>query len=137
MSEFKIRLNVRWGDVDSFGHVNNAAYLAYLEECRSRWMSSVPSHWEDGETGPVVANININYRRPIHWPEHLEVTLKPQAPGRSSIKLDSEIRSIPENDDDEPVLYADARVTLVWIDKQSGEPVPLPGVIRQTAEGRD
>lgn len=132
MSEFKIHLNVRWGDVDSFGHVNNATYLAYLEECRSQWMSSVPSHWEEGDTGPVVANININYRRAIHWPQELEVTLKPGAPGRSSIKLDSQIRSV--TDDEEPTLFADALVTLVWIDKKSGEPVPLPDVIRETGK---
>ena len=108
MSEFKIRVPVRWGDVDSFGHVNNATYLAYLEECRSQWMSSVPSRWEEGETGPVVANININYRRPVHWPQRIAVTLRPESPGRSSIKLHSEIRSVPEGDGDKPTRFADA-----------------------------
>ena len=46
MTEFSIALDVRWGDVDSFGHVNNAAFLAYLEQCRSEWMNSVPCHWQ-------------------------------------------------------------------------------------------
>ncbi|HKL51169.1 MAG TPA: thioesterase family protein [Wenzhouxiangellaceae bacterium] len=139
MSEFRIELDVRWGDVDSFGHVNNAVFLGYLEECRSQWMDSVPCHWQDGDAGPVVANININYRRPIHWPERVAVTLKPDSPGRSSIKLESEIRSVPAGDGgkkgakDKPVLYADATVTLVWIDKKSGESVPLPGSIRDLA----
>lgn len=144
MSEFRIELDVRWGDVDSFGHVNNAVFLAYLEECRSQWMDSVPCHWQDGDAGPVVANININYRRPIHWPERVAVTLKPASPGRSSIKLESEIRSAPagegpkkgdnkKGDRENPVLYADATVTLVWIDKKSGESVPLPGSIRDLA----
>ena len=86
MSDFSIELDVRWGDVDSFGHVNNAVFLAYLEQCRSLWMDSVPCHWQDGDTGPVVANVNINYRRPIHWPERLEVTIRPESPGRSSIR---------------------------------------------------
>ncbi len=130
MSEFSIQIEIRWADVDSFGHVNNAAFLSYLEECRSRWMSSVPSHWDDGDTGPVVANININYRQPIHWPQAIEVTLKPLSPGRSSIKLESEIRSAPVAEK-EPLRFADATVTLVWIDKQTGEPVPLPPSIRE------
>jgi len=138
MSEFRIELDVRWGDVDSFGHVNNAVFLAYLEECRSQWMDSVPCHWQEGEAGPVVANININYRRPIHWPERVSVTLKPDSPGRSSIKLESEIRAAQDGDGgkkgkEKPVLYADATVTLVWIDKNSGESVPLPGSIRDLA----
>lgn len=134
MSEFKIELDVRWGDVDSFGHVNNAVFLAYLEQCRSEWMSSVPCHWQEGEAGPVVANININYRRPIFWPERVLVTLKPDSPGRSSIKLESEIRSVPKRDKEKSVLYADSTVTLVWIDKKSGESVPLPTSIRELGQ---
>ncbi|MDT8450016.1 MAG: thioesterase family protein [Wenzhouxiangellaceae bacterium] len=131
MSEFSVEIDVRWGDVDSFGHVNNAVFLAYLEECRSQWMSSVPCHWQEADNGPIVANVNINYRRPIHWPQRLEVTLKPASPGRSSIKLESEIRSLPRSDKEKPVLFADSTVTLVWIDKKSGEPVPLPSAIRE------
>lgn len=132
MSEFSVEIDVRWGDVDSFEHVNNAVFLTYLEECRSQWMSSVPCHWQEADTGPIVANVNINYRRPIHWPQHLEVTLKPASPGRSSVKLESEIRSVvPRDGKDKPVLFADATVTLVWIDKKSGEPVPLPSTIRE------
>ncbi len=133
MSDFSIELDVRWGDVDSFGHVNNAVFLAYLEQCRSHWMDSVPCHWQEGDAGPVVANVNINYRRPIHWPERLEVTIRPESPGRSSIKLHSEIRSVPQDKDAQATRYADAAVTLVWIDKASGESVPLPGSIRELA----
>lgn len=129
MSEFKIKLPVRWGDMDAFGHVSNVVYLRYIEDCRARWMESVPSHWQDGETGPVVANININFRRPLYWPKEIEVTLNPLSPGRSSIKLAHEIRSVPK-DGDQPVTYADASCTLVWIDKKKGEPVPLPGCVR-------
>ncbi|MCA1779783.1 MAG: acyl-CoA thioesterase [Xanthomonadaceae bacterium] len=131
MSEFSVELDVRWGDVDSFEHVNNAVFLSYLEQCRTEWMNSVPSHWQQGESGPVVANININYRRPIHWPARLKVTLVPDSPGRSSMKLNSQIRSIPADPKQQPVLFADAVVTIVWIDKKSGESVPLPNSIRE------
>lgn len=134
MSEFRVELDVRWGDVDAFGHVNNAVFLAYLEECRSEWMNSVPCHWQEAESGPIVANVNINYRRPIHWPARILVTLKPDSPGRSSIKLESEIRSVPIDAKRKSVLYADSTVTLVWIDKKSGESVPLPASIRELGQ---
>ncbi|MCG2801804.1 MAG: acyl-CoA thioesterase, partial [Cellulomonas sp.] len=29
-----VAMNVRWSDVDLFGHVNNAAYLRYLDDAR-------------------------------------------------------------------------------------------------------
>ena len=136
MSEFSIEIDVRWGDLDGFGHVNSAIYLSYLEQCRCSWMSSVPSHWQDGDTGPVVANVNINYRRQLHWPERIMVTLKPASPGRSSIKLESEIRSPVTDDKSKPVVYADATVTLVWIDRKTGDAVPLPAVIRELGGSR-
>jgi len=133
MSEFSIEVDIRWADIDSFGHANNAVFLTFLEECRSQWMQTVPCHWQDGDTGPVVASIHINYRRPIHWPARVEITLKPDSPGRSSIKLHSEIRSTCAEKKEDSVLFADAAVTLVWIDKKSGESVPLPSSIRELA----
>lgn len=133
MTEFAIELDVRWSDMDSFGHVNNAIYLVYLEQCRSAWLGSLSCGWDQPEAGPVVANININYRRALHWPARLKVTLKPESPGRSSIKLHSEILSVVGEQDVQPTLYADGTVTIVWIDKKTGESVPLPGVIRQQA----
>src|SRR5699024_181949 len=133
MPEFKLTLPVRWGDMDSFGHVSNVVYLRYIEECRAQWMESVPSRWQEAETGPVVANISINFRRPLYWPEEIEVTLNPLSPGRSSIKLEHEIRSIPDQDG-KAAVYADATCTLVWIDKEKGEPVPLPTSIRELGQ---
>ena len=47
---------------------------------------------------------------------------------------DAAYRELRYDGDDEPILFADAVVTLVWIDKNSGEPVPLPDVIRETGE---
>ena len=133
MAEFSVEMEVRWGDLDAFGHVNNATYLSYLEQCRSAWMNTVPCHWQDGDAGPVVANVNINYRRPLHWPERVAVSLKPESPGRSSIKLNCAIRSATDEPDADAQLFADATVTLVWIDKKSGESVPLPASIRELA----
>ncbi len=133
MSEFRIKMSVRWGDLDGFNHVSNVTFLRYLEECRARWMESVPSHWQDGESGPVVANITINYRRPITWPAEIEAGLRPLSPGRSSIKLEHEIRAASGKTEKPGELYADATTTLVWIDKKTGESVPLPTCIRSLA----
>ncbi len=132
MSEFHIDLDVRWGDLDAFNHVSNVTYLRYLEECRARWMESVPSHWQDGESGPVVANISINYRRPMLWPARIRVSLKPLSPGRSSVKLEHRIHALGK-DGRSGDLHADAVTTLVWVDKKKGESVPLPGSIRHLA----
>ena len=38
----RVPISVRWRDMDSMGHVNNAKYISYLEEARVRWMLGVP-----------------------------------------------------------------------------------------------
>jgi acyl-CoA thioester hydrolase len=35
------RIEIRWRDVDAYGHVNNAVYLNYLEEARDAWVQQV------------------------------------------------------------------------------------------------
>ena len=61
----RIPIGVRWRDMDSFGHVNNAKYVSYLEEARIRWLVGVPGLDMKGPVLPVVVNTNVNYRRPI------------------------------------------------------------------------
>ncbi|MEM1082257.1 MAG: thioesterase family protein [Pseudomonadota bacterium] len=133
MAEFSTELDVRWGDLDDFGHVNNAVYLSYLEQVRTLWLDSIGLDLSGDETGPVVANINLNYRQVLNWPSRIRITLVPQSPGRSSMKLNSEILSVESDQDVQPTLYADGTVTIVWIDKVSGDSVPLPNVIREQA----
>jgi acyl-CoA thioester hydrolase len=58
---------MRWGDMDSFGHINNVVYLQYLEQARVEWMfhaareAGVP----DFSLGTVVARHEIAYKRPL------------------------------------------------------------------------
>jgi len=58
-------IEVRWGDLDALNHVNNTAFLRYLEEVRIRWFESLDGPWEGDDFGPVVVNINCNFRREI------------------------------------------------------------------------
>ena len=38
---FWIPVTVRWGDMDSLGHVNNAKYFPYLESVRTAFFDAV------------------------------------------------------------------------------------------------
>ena len=76
----RIPIGVRWRDMDSFGHVNNAKYISYLEEARIRWLVGVPGLDMKGPVLPVVVNTNVNYRRPIVWPDDIVVELFVETP---------------------------------------------------------
>ena len=38
LSSVERRVEIRWSDLDSSRHVNNAVYLSYLEEVRTAWL---------------------------------------------------------------------------------------------------
>jgi acyl-CoA thioester hydrolase len=55
------RIEIRWRDIDAYGHVNNAVYLTYLEEARDAWahevLGAVTDTWDF-----VLARVAIDYR---------------------------------------------------------------------------
>jgi acyl-CoA thioester hydrolase len=126
-SLIRVPLSVRWRDLDAFNHVNNSKFLSYLEEARLRWMIQLPGEWIDDNVAPVVAAAHVNYRRPIAWPNEVVVELFVERLGGTSLTIGHRI----VHADDASVLYADGNVVMVWIDKQRGQPSPLPDAVRK------
>jgi len=65
---------MRWSDMDAYGHVNNTAYLAYLEQARvSMFFDRYDSSFA---RGTVVAHHETTYLRPVvYHPEPLRLEL--------------------------------------------------------------
>lgn len=124
---FTAALPVRWRDLDAFNHVNNSNYLTYLEEARLQWLSHVPGPWFDDHAMPVMAAVQLNYRRPIEWPAQLHVELFCERLGTSSMTIGHRILDAEHPDR----LYGDGNVVMVWMDPATGKPVPLPEAIRE------
>ena len=57
-------IEIRWRDLDAFGHVNHIVFLTSLEEVRDEWRGRVLSDpglvW-----GYVIARVEIDYRREL------------------------------------------------------------------------
>lgn len=122
---FTAMIEVRWGDMDALGHVNNSRYFTYFEQVRVEWLRSLDSGW-DRTAGPVLASARCDYKRPITYPATLEIRLLSDPPRRSSIQTYYEVRT----QDGPETLYAFGEATVVWVDFESGRPVSLPEAFR-------
>ncbi|KFN41309.1 acyl-CoA thioesterase [Arenimonas oryziterrae] len=122
---FSLDIEVRWRDLDAFNHVNNASYLGYIEEARVRWFKSLSENWAGESAAPILAAINVNYRRPIGWPETVRITLFAERLGNKSVTLGHRLVSASEPD----ILFADGNTVLVWINRD-GQSVGLPDTVR-------
>jgi acyl-CoA thioester hydrolase len=133
MSELKLLIKapitVRWRDLDALNHVNNTNYLTYLEEARLKWLTQLSQPWFSDTFMPVVASIEINYRRPMEWPATIEVQLYCQHLGNSSLAISHRIVAA----DTDATLYSDGKVTMVWIGAD-GKSVALPNAVRTACQ---
>jgi acyl-CoA thioester hydrolase len=120
------RIAVRWGDMDALKHVNNTEYFRYLEQARISCFDAWKLPVEPGRTGPVIARAACDFRKPITYPETVEVTMQTARIGSSSFTVTHDIRSAR----DAAVLYATGEVVIVWIDYRTGKAVPLSAALR-------
>ena len=125
-----VPLAVRWGDLDAFNHVNNATFLVYVQEARLAWLAQIEGAWFDETMMPVVAAVQMNYRRQLAWPAQIVVELAPTRVGNSSLTIAHRILAA----DDPTCVYADGDVVMVWIDPSNGRSVALPEAIRSACQ---
>ena len=126
MSPYTHPCQMRWGDMDAQGHVNNAAYLDYLQEARVAFLlSGPPALHRLLESGTLVVSHQLEYLRPIIFSERpLIIDLWVDAIGGSRFSIGYEVN-------DGHGLAARARTGIVPFDLASN------ALRRLTTEERD
>ncbi|MGI2326410.1 acyl-CoA thioesterase [Planococcus sp. YIM B11945] len=88
---FSVPVHVRFSETDMFGHVNNTVPITYFEFARIEYMKELGlmQHWLMGDNGciPVVADIQVDYTQQVYFDELLDVHVKVDSVGRSSIDV--------------------------------------------------
>ncbi len=110
----KIKLKVRFGDLDAMRHVNNATYLSYLEEARIAYFKDVLNQPKnDLDFGAVVARIEIDYIQPLMLGEEIEIFSRVSKMGNKSTDVEN---LITVNRDGKKIVAASALSKLVSYD---------------------
>ncbi len=118
-------IEIRWRDLDPYGHVNHAVFLTYLEEVRDEWLSGAVG--EDA-LGYVVARVEIDYRRELtQRDDRIVARIRLDSLGTSSVRTVEEL-AVPAGE-----IAAEAKAVLVACDEQH-RPRPLSGDERAVLE---
>jgi acyl-CoA thioester hydrolase len=117
--EHEKRIEIRWRDLDAFGHVNHVVFLTYLEEVRDEWLGRTLGDpalvW-----GFVIARVEVDYRRELTQEDDLVVArCALERVGTSSVATTEAI--VTSNGE----LVAKAKAVLVARDAESGRSRPL------------
>ena len=122
------RIEIRWRDVDNYGHVNNAVYLTYLEEVRDEWLARTLRD-DEAVWDYVVAHIAIDFRHEVRQADDdVIATCSLERIGTSSVRTRERIRT------EAGTLAADATAVLVARDRTAGTSRPIAPAERAAFE---
>lgn len=126
---FTHRLEVRFSDCDSMGHVNHAVYFTYLEQCRfALWRHLYGTSGVPG-AGTIMAHAECDYRAPAFVNDALDVRVKVTDVGRSSFVLVYEIVNAITGQ-----RLADGKTVIVTYDYKGSRSMPIPAEARTLLE---
>ena len=104
---FQSKQYVRWGDLDAFGHVNNATYLVYAQEARFAWSKMIEM---------VVARAEVDFLAPIYEGDiYLDIEIWVNKIGTSSFGVTYEMK----NGDELVAVVKTVQVTVSMDTKKS------------------
>ena len=126
MSGFRYvhRDQVRFRDLDAWGHVNNAVYLTYCEDARMAYLAHLGIVRSVEEAQMILARAEIDFRSPTRVGEELEVAVRPGRVGTKSFELEYQLRAGDR-------LVAESTSVLVAYDYDRGEAVEVPAAWKE------
>jgi len=118
---------VQWGDQDALGHVNNAVYFRWCESARVAYLQrlGLEAWMKPTVLGPILARIECNYKRQLHFPDVVRIGARVSQMGRSSVRMEHAIVSSAQK-----ALVAESTSVIVVFNYQTQRPTPIPAEVR-------
>jgi acyl-CoA thioester hydrolase len=123
--KFSYGLRVRYAETDAQGIVFNAHYLTYFDTAIYEYFRSLPfdylAHAKDRGEDFHTVKVGVEFHRPCHFDDEIDVCVRIPGIGRSSLTFQIEIFSKDGED-----LRASGQVIWVNVDQKSGASAGLP-----------
>lgn len=132
MTEFRFYhpIEVRYGDLDPQGHLNNAKYLTYFEQARIQYFVELRLFMPGQsfmDIGVIMAEARVTFHAPVHFGQPVKVGVRTVELGNKSMKVEQAIVHAESGD-----RLASGQVVLVAFDYRANKTVPIPEQMRQT-----
>lgn len=132
-TQYPVRMSqqVEWGDMDSFGHVNNCQYFRYFENCRllyfqhiGLFLTSVRGSADETGPGPILATASAEFKRPLTYPDTVRIDAGTKRIGKSSFTMGYRVWSELQQ-----AIVAEGESVVVYFDYVAGHSLPLTAEI--------
>lgn len=124
-SLLKTRLQVRYGDLDTLGHVNNAVYLTYFELGRVLFFRKYLPSFDASNVRFVIARAEIDFKKSITMEDEIFLETSLESVGNTSFTFLHRVTG-----EDGAKVYATGKIVAVSIDRDR-TPSRVPDEIRK------
>ena len=126
MSDYRFYhpVEVRYGDLDPQGHVNNAKHLTYFEQGRVAYMIELGLFTKDQsfmEIGVILADVHLTYLEPIYFGQNIKVGVRVARIGNKSMTWEQAIV-----DADTGKELSKGEVVIVTYDYKTEKTISVP-----------
>lgn len=123
MKSVETPIQLRFVDIDQFGHVNNAVYLSYLEVARIPYFNQIIGKIDWLNEGIILANAEISYKMPILLQDKISVHVWCNKIGTKSFDLSYRIVKTTNSGD---IEMATAKTVMVCYNYSEAATIPVP-----------
>jgi acyl-CoA thioester hydrolase len=78
---------LRFSDVDRFGHVNNSVYFSLFDMCKTRYLFDVVGKDIFEKVSIVVAHVEADFISPVYFPDEIVIETAIKKLGHKSFTL--------------------------------------------------
>jgi len=122
-------LQLRWNDIDTYGHINNAVHYELMDTAVNGWLGEATgADIRAGSAIALVVETGCWYFRELQFPGPVQVGLRLEAAGSSSVRYEVGFFV----DDEGPVAVA--RFVHVYVDPVGRRPAAIPDDVRTALE---
>lgn len=122
-------IEIRYGDLDPQGHVNNARYLTYFEQTRANYLRHL-GLWDGKsflEIGIILAEARVSFLAPVLFGQQVQVGARVSKIGNKSLTMHYSLEDIQTG-----LQLAAGEAVLVAYDYAAAKTIPVPPAWRQT-----
>lgn len=124
-SLLRTEIQVRYGDLDTLGHVNNALYLTYFELGRVLYFKKHLSAFDASNVRFVIARAEIDFKKSITMEDDIYLETSLDSVGNTSFTF---LHRLTNNDGSQ--VYATGKIVAVSID-ENRKPSRVPDELRK------
>jgi len=122
-----VKLDIQWGDMDAFQHLNNVTYFRYFENARIEHFeqTGINAYMQQHQIGPILGHTECKYLKPLTWPDGVYIGTRISALREKRFTMQYAIYSKKLNG-----LAAMGSGEIVYVDYQKHKTVVIPETIR-------